>query len=79
MSTNTYVTGHEDGPEEDAEHEAVVLEMNVVHNQESGVQEQRGRDDPLNRRVHCASYKPADPIFSEHIREGRRTYSPLKC
>ena len=46
-----YVTSHQKGPEEDPVHETVVLEMYMIDDKESWVQEQRGRKDSLHRWV----------------------------
>lgn len=37
---NTNITGHEDRPEQDTEHETVVLEMYVVDDQKAGMKKQ---------------------------------------
>ena len=38
----THITGHENGPKQDSEHETIILEMYVVHNQKSRVKKQGG-------------------------------------
>lgn len=37
---NTNITGHEDRPEQDSEHETIILEMYVVDDQKAGMKEQ---------------------------------------
>ena len=45
------VTSHQKGPEKDPIHESVVLEMNMIDNQESWMQEQRCGNYSLHRRM----------------------------
>ena len=48
----SYIACHENRPEKDAIHEAIILEMNVIYDDETRVQEERGRDDALNGRIN---------------------------
>ena len=47
-----YIACHKNRPEKDAIHEAIILEMNVVYDDETRVQKERGRDDVLNGRIN---------------------------
>ena len=53
-----YVPGHEDRPEKNAEHETIVLEVYVIHNQEAWMEEQRRGDNPLHGWVSRATNEP---------------------
>jgi hypothetical protein len=57
MDTNTHIPSHEDGPEQNSKHEAVVLKMNMVYDEETRMQKERGGDDSLGRRINCAPYE----------------------
>jgi hypothetical protein len=63
--SNTHIPSHEDGPEQNPEHKAVVLEMNVIHDKETRMQEERGGDDSLGRRVNCPSYEARSFLSTE--------------
>lgn len=53
-----YVPSHEDRPKEDPEHETVVLEMYVIHNEKARVEEQRRGYDALHGRILCPTNEP---------------------
>lgn len=54
----SYIARHEQRPEEDSKHKSVVLEVDVIHNQETRMQEQRRRDDALHGGILRPSRKP---------------------
>jgi hypothetical protein len=54
----SYLAEGKDRPKQYPEHEPVVLEMNVVHDQEAGVHKQRGGNDSLHGRVRSPANEP---------------------
>lgn len=55
----THLSSCDDAPKKNPEEEAVVLEMNVVDNQKTGVQQDRGCDD--ERRWVVRLLRPSRP------------------
>lgn len=58
MNYSDYITSSEDGKEQNAEQESVVLEVNMVHNQKPGMQEERCGYESLDVRIWRSTDKP---------------------
>lgn len=56
-SADTHVTRHEDGPQQDSEHEAVVLEVDVVDDEKARVKKERRRYNSLCCWISSTSNK----------------------
>lgn len=76
----TYVSDHENRPQKDAKHEAIILEVNVIHDEESGVQKEGNGYNPLNTWVYCTLYKSTiASTMQTKVRENvRYTNIPLE-
>jgi hypothetical protein len=52
------LTSLEDGKKQNAEHESVILKMDVVHDQKTGMQEERCGYESLDVRIWRPTDKP---------------------
>jgi len=72
--SNTHIPSHEYRPKQNSEHETIVLEMNMIDNKETRMQEERGRDDSLGGRINSPPYEAG--LFLSEAKEASRGDTP---
>jgi hypothetical protein len=58
LNDGIYITSLEDGKQQNAEHESIVLKVDMVHDQKTGVQEERCGYESLNAGIWGSTDKP---------------------
>lgn len=59
----TDIAGHEDWPKQNTKHESIILEVYMIHNEKSGMKEQRCRYNTLHKRVSSSSDEPREITY----------------
>lgn len=54
FSCEAHIASHQNRPQEDPEHEAIILKVDVIYDEKARMEKQRCRDDSLYPRVHAS-------------------------